>query len=56
MASKKGKETIKPPTKRELADAAKELQKGHSAGGRVLAEQKAAIKQGAASKTPKKKN
>jgi len=34
----KGKETIKPPTKRELSDAAKELRRGHSSGGRTMAD------------------
>jgi len=47
------KETIKPPTKRELTDASKELKKGHSAGGRVMADKSVAVKQGAAK--PKRK-
>ena len=46
------KEVIKPPTRRETTDASKELQKGHSAGGRVLAERSVAVRQGAAK--PKK--
>lgn len=41
-----GKETIKPPTRRELTDGSKELRKGHPAGGRVLAEKSAAVRQG----------
>ena len=40
MAGKKI--TIKPPTAKEKKDAAKELRKGHSAGGRVLNEAKKA--------------
>jgi hypothetical protein len=42
------KETIKPPTKKELTDASKELKKGHSSGGRVLADKSVAVRQGAA--------
>jgi hypothetical protein len=42
------KETIKPPTRREIVDAARGLQRGHSSAGRVLAEQKQAIRQGVA--------
>jgi hypothetical protein len=42
--AKRGKETISTPTKRELKDAAKELRKGHSSGGRVLAEKAAAAR------------
>lgn len=45
------KETIKPPTKRETSDASKELRKGHSSGGRVMAETSVATRQG---KPPKK--
>lgn len=41
----KTKERIKPPTRRELSDAAKELRKGHSSGGRVLAEKRVAKRQ-----------
>jgi len=40
------KETIKPPTKRELTDAAKELRKGHSSGGRTMADAAVAKRQG----------
>lgn len=43
MATKK--ETIKPPTKRELTDASKELRKGHSSGGRTLADKSVAVRQ-----------
>ena len=39
------KETIKVPTKKELTDASKELKKGHSSGGRVLAEKSVAKRQ-----------
>jgi hypothetical protein len=49
----KRKETIKPPTKKELTDASKELKKGHSAGGRILAEASVAKRQGV--KSGKKK-
>jgi hypothetical protein len=38
------KETIKTPSKKELTDASKELKKGHSAGGRVLAEKSVAVR------------
>lgn len=41
------KETIKPPTKRELSDASEALRRGHPAGGRVLAEKAVAVRQGA---------
>jgi hypothetical protein len=40
------KERISPPTKRELRDASKELRRGHSSAGRVLAEQSVAKRQG----------
>jgi len=46
----KKKETIKPPTKKELSDASEELKKGHSSGGRVLAEKSVAVRQGAVKK------
>jgi hypothetical protein len=49
-----GKETIKPPTKRELTDASKELRKGHPSGGRTLADKSVAVRQGVA-KTSKRK-
>jgi hypothetical protein len=42
----KQKETIKPPTKRELADASKELGTGHSSGGRTMADASVAKRQG----------
>lgn len=48
MATKK--ETIKPPTKRELTDASKELRKGHSSGGRTLADKSVAVRQGVVKK------
>jgi hypothetical protein len=48
------KETIKPPTKRELTDASKELRKGHPSGGRTLADKSVAVRQGVA-KTSKRK-
>jgi hypothetical protein len=40
------KETIKPPTKRELADASKQLRKGHSSGGRTMADKSVAVREG----------
>jgi hypothetical protein len=52
--SKRGKEVIKPPTRKELTDASKELRKGHPAGGRVMADQSVAKRQGVARK-PKSK-
>lgn len=51
--TKAGKETIKPPTKKELTDASQELKAGHSSGGRVLADASVAKRQGV--KPPKKK-
>lgn len=44
MATRKT-EVIKTPTTREVKDAAKQTRQGHSSGGRVLNEQKQAIKQ-----------
>jgi hypothetical protein len=41
--SRRGKETVPVPTKKELSDAGKELRKGHSSAGRVLAEKSATI-------------
>ena len=40
------KETIKPPTKKALEDASKELRKGHSSGARTMADKSVAVKQG----------
>jgi hypothetical protein len=42
----KQKETIKPPTKRELEDASKELRTGHPSGGRTMADASVAKRQG----------
>jgi len=53
MTTKK-KETIKPPTKRELTDASKELRKGHPSGGRTMADKSVAVRQGAAKKSRKR--
>ncbi|MBR7959684.1 hypothetical protein KDW41_04420 [Burkholderia vietnamiensis] len=47
------KETIKPPTAKELKDAGKQLPKGHSSAGRTMADKSVAVKQGVAA--PKKK-
>lgn len=44
------KETIKPPNKKELSDASKQLKKGHSSGGRTLADKSVAVRQGVAKK------
>ena len=44
------KEKIAPPTKRELSDGSKELKKGHSSGGRTLADASVARRQGVAQK------
>lgn len=41
------KETITPPSKKELRDASKELRKGHSSGGRTMADQSVAKREGA---------
>jgi hypothetical protein len=41
------KETITPPSKQALRDASKELKKGHSSGGRTLADQSVAKREGA---------
>jgi hypothetical protein len=40
------KETIKPPTKKELTDASKQLKKGHSSAGRTMADKSVAVRQG----------
>jgi hypothetical protein len=47
------KETIKPPTNKELTDAGKQLPKGHSSAGRTLSEKSVAIKQGVVKPTKK---
>jgi len=41
------KETVVPPSKKSLKDAARQTAKGHSSGARVLGEESAAKKQGA---------
>jgi hypothetical protein len=43
----KKKETVVPPSKKSLKDAATQTTHGHSSGARVLGEQSAAKKQGA---------
>ena len=40
------KETIRPPTKRELTDAGKQTRKRHPSGARVLAEESVAAHEG----------
>jgi hypothetical protein len=47
------KETIKPPTKKELSDASKELKKGHPSGGRTMADASVAKRQGVGKKNGK---
>ena len=44
MATARKTERVPVPTKKEVSDAAKQLKKGHSSGGRVMNEQKAAKK------------
>jgi len=39
------KETIKPPTRRELTVAGRQAQKKHSSGARVLAEESVAVRE-----------
>jgi hypothetical protein len=45
-SGKRGKEIIKPPTKKELKDASEQLRKGHSSGGRTLADESVAVREG----------
>jgi len=45
-SAKRGKEIIKPPTKKELKDASEQLRKGHSSGGRTLADESVAVREG----------
>lgn len=40
------KETIKPPSKKDLKDASKMLRKGHPSAGRVMSEAAVAKRQG----------
>lgn len=49
------KEAIKPPTRKELGDASKQLRKGHSGASFTMNAQKSAIKQGAAKPVKKSK-
>jgi hypothetical protein len=39
------KESIKPPTKKELSDASKQLRRGHPSAGRTMADASVAKKQ-----------
>jgi hypothetical protein len=48
----KKKETIIPPAKKALKDASKELKKGHPSGGRTLADQSVAKREGVARTKP----
>jgi hypothetical protein len=45
-SAKRGKEIINPPTKKELKDASEQLRKGHSSGGRTLADESVAVREG----------
>jgi hypothetical protein len=45
------KEKIVPPSKRELKDASGELKKRHPSGGRTMADQSVAKRQGAKRRT-----
>ena len=47
-----GKETIKPPSKKELADGSKQLKKQHPSGARTMADASVAKRQGAKRKSP----
>jgi hypothetical protein len=49
------KETIKPPSLRELKDASKQLRGGHSSGGRTMADQSVAVRQGVSKPSSGKK-
>jgi hypothetical protein len=49
------KETIKPPTKRELTDASKQLRAGHSSAARTMADKSVAVRQGVAKPSGKKR-
>jgi hypothetical protein len=51
--AKGGKETIRPPTRRELKDGSKQLKKKHPSGGRVLADESVAVRQGVAKRRKK---
>ena len=44
------KETITPPAKKALKDASKQLKKGHPSGGRTLADESVAKREGASRK------
>ena len=46
-----GKETIKPPTKKELTDASAQLRKGHSSAGRTMADKSVAEREGVGKKS-----
>ncbi|MBV9508753.1 MAG: hypothetical protein JO303_00550 [Caulobacteraceae bacterium] len=48
------KETIKPPTKRELTDASKQLRKGHPSAGRTMADKAVAVRQAVAKPSKRK--
>ena len=41
-----GKETIKPPSRKELHDASAQLRAGHSSGARTMADKSVAVRQG----------
>jgi hypothetical protein len=50
------KEIIKPPTRRELEDASRELRKGHPSGGRTMADASVAKREGVTKGKRKRSN
>jgi hypothetical protein len=48
------KETIKPPTTRDVKEASKALRGGSGIGGRVMADKSVAVRQGVAKSSGKK--
>ena len=50
--AKGGKERITPPSKKDLRSASRSLRRGNGPGGRVMADQSVAKKQGASRKKP----
>jgi hypothetical protein len=48
------KETITPPTKKEVTQGSNLLRKGSSAGGRVMADKSVAVRQGASKPSGKR--
>jgi hypothetical protein len=48
----KDKERITPPSKKDVRQASKDMRKGSGPGGRVMADQSAAKRQGVTRKKP----